>query len=279
MGGRDGPRRGHRPRTRHRRPAARLRRRPLRGLRGEDVPRAERSRARPLPRRKRGGRPRGGGGIRRARCRPRQPPDHGPGGPGPGRPGVRGQGARLRSLLHGAAASGPLRSLRPRGHRRRFWAAGGVPLHRGGPVEDRRRPGPPRPDPARSPRRGHPGVSSGAGVGGRAQGGRAGRPNRGRAPGPELRARRARRGERAAGVGPGVSPRPLRRQAVAQQGRGPAGRGLAGGEARASRGDPVAGRLRGSEVRAGVSGRRARRGRLRTRSRSAGGWSIRRSPR
>ena len=104
---------GHRLRARYRRPAARLRRRRVRGLRGKDVPRAERGRA------------------RRATSRPTSPPcGRSPSGPAastprspttwswgrlilaPRRAALRGEGPRLRARVHGQARPGALPALR-----------------------------------------------------------------------------------------------------------------------------------------------------------------------
>ena len=215
-----GPRRGHRPRTRHRRAAAGLRRRPLRGLRGQDLPRAERRGARPLPRRQRRRRPRRGRGRRRARCRARQPPDHGPGDPGAGRP----RSSRPRCTAptsptpcgrtRSASFPTPARAPTPPAG---CWSAPGTPPRTCGRPSAIRVS---RPDPAGAARRGRRGLSLRR---------RRRRPCRSVARGwpsgsrtsPQtglLQPRRARRGDGAAGVGRGVAPGALRRQAARQQG-------------------------------------------------------------
>ena len=101
--GRDRGRRD--PQPRHRRPASRLRQRPLRGLRGQGLPGADRRGARPLHRGQRRRRARGRRTGRRLRRRPRQPPGHGPGDPRPRRRRpLRRQDPRLGARVHGQAA-------------------------------------------------------------------------------------------------------------------------------------------------------------------------------
>ena len=172
--------------ARHRRRAAAVCRRSLRGLRCTAVPGAERRRGRALPGRQRGRRARG----RRARGdrgRAGQPPRDGPGDLRPRRPAsVRGQDPRQRAGVHRQALPA-LQALRRRGPRGRPRRARRLPPHRGEPVGgDGRRlaaatdasgPAGRRCGPFRAPRRG----SRAAGPGGAERAprrARAGRPGR-----------------------------------------------------------------------------------------------------
>ncbi len=159
-GGRLQPRRrhGHRLPPRHRRPAPRLRRRPLRGLRGQDLLRPERGRARQLHRRQRRRRPRRRRRARRHRRRALQPSRDGAADPRPLRArALRLQGPRQRPLLHGDPRS-PVPAALDRGHGRRLRRARRLPPHGRVPVGDARAARPEGEDAARPARRRHRGL-------------------------------------------------------------------------------------------------------------------------
>ena len=187
----------------HRRAAAAVRRRSLRGRRGAAVPGPELGGGRPLRGGQRGGRARGRF-ARAAGCRARQPPRDGPCGAGarPRGGAVRGQDPRQRAGVHGQAVPA-LPPVRARGARRRARGAGRLAPHGREPVGGDGRPGAARPAPA-SARRGWTSRASR----------RASRPRRTRGCGACARGwRRRTRGERAAPRPPATrSPgRPARR--------------------------------------------------------------------
>ena len=142
-------------RARDRRSSARLRRRPLRGLSGEDVRRAERGRARRLPRGERGRGPRRGGRPGWRRRRARQPPGDGARDPRPGGPSLRGQDPRLGARVHGEAGARALPAVCARGHGGGGGGAGRLAPHGGEPLGGDLRPGSSGSDPSWAPRRGH----------------------------------------------------------------------------------------------------------------------------
>ena len=128
----------HRLPAGHRRPAAGLRRRPLRRHRGPPVPGADGRRDRGVHRAQRRRRARGGR-ARAAGPRAGQPPRDGPGDPGPrARPAgdpVRREGPRQRARVRRQARPRALPALRPRGRRagaRRSSSARGTPRSRCG---------------------------------------------------------------------------------------------------------------------------------------------------
>ena len=141
-GGRDPPRAGAGDRLSpgHRRPAAALRRRSLRGRRGAAVRGAVAAGGRPLRRRQRGRGPRGRR-ARAARRGARQPPRDGAGHPGPRprRRAVRGEDPRQRARVHGQAAPA-LQALRAGGPGARGRDPRGLVPHRREPVDRDGRP-------------------------------------------------------------------------------------------------------------------------------------------
>ena len=232
---------GHRLPAGDRRSAPGLRARPLRGLRGEDLPRAHR-RASSIAtwsanvaavRRRRGC---GRGAGRRAR----QPPDHGPGDPRPGR--------RCASRSRSTARTSPTRSRRTPSAS--CPTPGRAPTRRPGSWSARRtRPralrdgaGPGLPARTRlGPARGRrPSLPPTPGAGGlRKLDGLAARLDRERPDAGEAEDSFGRDGPALAAAlrswGEGGPRVPVRRQAADQQGRGPAGGGLAADPSRAPR--------------------------------------------